>query len=155
MKIILAIAAASAALSPQLPLFSFGPHRAGSEYTSASIASLDCEKDGRSIVCMDNSAIVAGSWAVVQIIITNRKLSQLEIAGDRESLPAVAKAMYSKYGDPCETGTETLVNGLGNAFPSKTATWCFQTGKMVLHYTGLRMSAYKAVYIDEANPPSD
>ena len=151
MKPILIVAAAAMAGSA-LPQFSFGPHKAGVAYTSADIAALDCKQDRAVISCTDSNANVGGTWAVVEIVIVKRRLSSLIVAGDRDSLPEVTSAMQRKYGPPCASGSETLVNGRGNAFPSPTTTWCFQTGKFVLHQTGLRMDSYKAVFVDETNP---
>ncbi|MGB7656239.1 MAG: hypothetical protein WBL74_12225 [Novosphingobium sp.] len=93
--------AAATALASNLPQFSFGPHRAGVAYTSESISTLDCKRDGAEIICIDNSANVGGTWAIVQIEIVNKRLSRLLVAGDRSSVPAVLSAMKVKYGQPC------------------------------------------------------
>lgn len=133
--------------------FSFGQHRAGTSYDVDSLARAGCKREDSAVfVCMERDAKVAGSWAIVQYIISNRRLARLSISGDRDNVQILAAAMLTKYGQPCAKGTETWTSKFGGSFQSGTITWCFETGNLVLHETGLTIETYNAVYTDTANP---
>ena len=159
MKDLLILAAVAALAS--LPPFTFAEHRAGANYDTASLLAAGCKQDGATFECVTRNRPVAGHWAIVTYLIANRRLATLSIAGDREALPDVFAAFSTRYGTPCDQGTETLINGLGNSFQSATTTWCFNSGKMILHDRGVTMSTYLASYTDDvnrlpsANPPVD
>ena len=155
MSAALAIALLAAAPSSgDLPPFSFREHNAVQKYNLEALAAAGCKDNGYSVRCTFTDKI-AGHFAVIGIIVTNSRLSVLTVDGIRTDLPAILSAFRARYGEPCSTGSETLQNGLGYPIPSSTMTWCFKTGKMVLHERYMRADTFSIIYKDESNPVPD
>lgn len=143
---------AAVANAAVLPEFSFGEHNARQPYNMEALKKLDCERGSSGTICSENISL-AHRYAVLTFVVFNQHLSRLLIGGPNDTFSELLGEMKDHYGSPCEVGTETITTGIGIQLQSRTFSWCFATGKMVLHERSHRLDEYGIDYIDLVNRP--
>ena len=162
LSFILAAQAAAPVPDKPAPEFEFKEFRGRGLYNEQSLIDMGCDQEpGARVYTCSRQDTIAGRWAYLQFTIADRKLASLRISGFDRDLPAVIPELRGKYGLPCEMGTEEVSNRLGGRFTSRTFTWCFATGKLVLRERDTRIDAFSLTYSSfeqpspAARPPSD
>lgn len=151
----IALIAASLSQAPaNLPDFEFKEFRGQGVYNEKSLIEMGCDQEPNSRVfnCSRQDTI-SGRWAFLQFTIADRKLASLRVSGFDRDLPAVLPELRGKYGAPCRIGSEEVSNRLGGRFTSRTFTWCFATGNLVLRERDTRVDAYSLTFSAFVQPP--
>lgn len=79
----------------------------------------------------------------------------MQVSGLRNSIPDVLPQLRSKYGKPCDVGTEEVNNRLGARFSSERVTWCFSTGNLVYRERDATTDSYSLTYTSFVQPPAE
>lgn len=140
------------AATPELPPFSFREHNTVQRYDPKSLFDAGCKVKPEGVRCLQTDRI-ANQSVVISYIVVDLHLAEFRITGFRESIPVVVSALVERYGSPCESGSEIIHNGLGNAIPITTLTWCFRTGKMTFRERDGKMNYFSVQYDDEVIKP--